>query len=63
MFTPRQRRRRRSLDTYVRGEVEERRSAPHKAPVSLRPDPPTGAGGAAEEKPTTTSGQSHRLSA
>ncbi len=63
MFTPRMRRRRHSLDTYIRGEVEELKLAIESSPVPLRPQLREATSGEAEEDSVATSSRSERLSA
>ena len=51
MFTPRLRRRRHALDTYVHAELEERMPSAENAPVRLLRDTYDAMGKADEEKP------------
>jgi hypothetical protein len=63
MFTPRLRRRRHSLDTYVREEVAQRVSITENAPVPPRPTSSEAASETGEERPVATDSTNERLSA
>ena len=63
MFTSRARRRRHSLDTYVRLEVEERTLRTGNPPIRLRPESPKTTSAGTEENQVTRANQSDRLSA
>ncbi len=63
MFTPRMRRRRHSIDTYIRGEVEKRMQSAENVPIPLRPNSPEETSTGAEESPVASASQSDRLSA
>jgi hypothetical protein len=51
MFTPRMRRRRRLLDTYIRVELEERPTLAEKRPLESREAAPQGGSGASHVEP------------
>ena len=63
MFTARLRRRRHSIDTYIRGEVEERTLATANAPLPPRPEAPEASSAGADENEIASASRSDRLSA
>jgi hypothetical protein len=63
MFTPRMRRRRHSIDTYIRGALVERMLATEDAPIPLRLESPEAKSAGAQESPAACAGESDRLSA